>query len=85
MGGEEIINILRTASHIDAIRIRVDAKHRKKTIPIGEPFELSEKAAKQARSLFAERDSYLDGSSMCLFDPGVKLVFRHRYQVHAQG
>jgi hypothetical protein len=75
MGGKDIVQILQTAAHIDAVRVHADEKDRANIISLGDSVALDEAAAKKARKYFGDRNSYFDGASACIFEPAVKLIF----------
>lgn len=74
-GGKDVIDMIRNAKRVEAVRVEYDHSKPPKLIQNGAPFDVPDKDADLVKSLLTDRNSYLDGGDLCIFDPGVKLIF----------
>jgi hypothetical protein len=83
LGGPEVLAAMRAPGRIEAVRIR-DKEEKGARVPgqfveTGPRFDLPPEQAAAVRALLGDRHTYLDGSSACIFAPGIKFI------LHPQG
>src|SRR4051794_3334957 len=78
VGGMDIIRLIREADTVEAVRVhpRKGVNDRADVAISGKPFHLDPELASMAKDLFTNPSTYLDGTSMCIFEPGVKITFQ---------
>ena|ERR1700677_1536063 len=83
-GGPQVIQMIRSSRRVEAVLVKVDNSDPKKAwgdrklIELGKPFEIDEKIAGRAGVVLTDYQtfkSYEHSFSMCIFDPGVKIIF----------
>ena len=82
LGGANVIQAIREARDVEAVRVRVDKADPKnkgwfqwRVEPTGKPSPVTTDLANRVRTLMTDRTTYLDASDACIFNPGIKLVF----------
>lgn len=80
---DALLKVIRESDRVQGVRVKspwdtnLRGRIRGKITDKGKLFDLQASQVSKLKALLGNRQTYFDGRSMCLFDPGVRFVFHH--------